>query len=129
MLRSNGSALTLSMSYENGRCSLREYLGCFAKRLSFISNRQRRREGKFCASELAWIESTPPAPAEQSMHLSTSGPACGPVICNGESCRRQRPPIPLDLARRCQFDFAVTPSRGRRGQEREHLGRFALAVL
>jgi hypothetical protein len=30
--------------------------------LSFISNRQRRKEGTFCASELAGIEPTPPAP-------------------------------------------------------------------
>ncbi len=30
--------------------------------LSFISNRQRRKEGTFCASELAEIELTPPAP-------------------------------------------------------------------
>ncbi len=32
------------------------------KELSFISNRQRRKEGTFCASELAGIEPTPPAP-------------------------------------------------------------------
>jgi hypothetical protein len=32
------------------------------KGLSFISNRQRRNEGTFCASELAGIEPTPPAP-------------------------------------------------------------------
>ncbi len=30
--------------------------------LSFISNRQRRKEGTFCASEFAGIEPTPPAP-------------------------------------------------------------------
>ncbi len=29
---------------------------------NFISNRQRRKEGTFCASELAGIEPTPPAP-------------------------------------------------------------------
>jgi hypothetical protein len=32
------------------------------KGLSFISNRQRRKEGTFYASELAGIEPTPPAP-------------------------------------------------------------------
>jgi hypothetical protein len=32
------------------------------KGLSFISNRQRRKEGTFCESELAGIEPTPPAP-------------------------------------------------------------------
>jgi len=32
------------------------------KGLSFISNRQRRKEGTFCASGLAGIEPTPPAP-------------------------------------------------------------------
>jgi hypothetical protein len=32
------------------------------KGLSFISNRQRLKEGTFCASELAGIEPTPPAP-------------------------------------------------------------------
>ena len=37
------------------------------KGLSFISNRQRRKEGTFCASELAGIEPTPPAPEEQGM--------------------------------------------------------------
>jgi hypothetical protein len=36
------------------------------KGLSFISNRQRRKEGTFCASELAGIEPTPPAPEEQA---------------------------------------------------------------
>jgi hypothetical protein len=35
------------------------------KGLSFISNRQRRKEGTFCASELAGIEPTPSAPEEQ----------------------------------------------------------------
>jgi hypothetical protein len=34
------------------------------KGLSFITNRQRRNEGTFCASELAGIEPTPPAPKE-----------------------------------------------------------------
>ncbi len=38
-----------------------------SKGLSFISNRQRRKEGTFCASELAGIEPTPPAPEEQGM--------------------------------------------------------------
>jgi hypothetical protein len=37
------------------------------KGLSFISNRQRRKEGTFGASELAGIEPTPPAPEEQGM--------------------------------------------------------------
>jgi hypothetical protein len=37
------------------------------KGLSFISNRQRRNEGTFCASGLAGIEPTPPAPEEQGM--------------------------------------------------------------
>jgi hypothetical protein len=32
------------------------------KGLSFITNRQRWNEGTFCASELAGIEPTPPAP-------------------------------------------------------------------
>ncbi len=32
------------------------------KGLSFITNRQRQNEGTFCASELAGIEPTPPAP-------------------------------------------------------------------
>jgi hypothetical protein len=36
--------------------------------LGFISNRQRRNEGTSCASELAGIEPTPPAPEEQGMH-------------------------------------------------------------
>ena len=36
-------------------------------RLSFISNRKRQEEGKFCASELAGIEPTSPAPKEQGM--------------------------------------------------------------
>ncbi len=39
----------------------------YSKKLSFISNRQRRKEGTFCASELVWIEPTPPAPEEQGM--------------------------------------------------------------
>ena len=33
--------------------------------LSFISNRQRRNEGTFCASGLAGIEPTPPAPEDR----------------------------------------------------------------
>jgi hypothetical protein len=37
------------------------------KGLSFISNRQRRKEGTLCASELAGIEPTPPALEEQGM--------------------------------------------------------------
>ncbi len=37
------------------------------KGLSFISNRQRRKEGTFCASQLAGIEPTPPAPEEQDI--------------------------------------------------------------
>jgi hypothetical protein len=37
------------------------------KGLSFISNRQRRKEGTCCASGLAGIEPTPPAPEEQGM--------------------------------------------------------------
>ncbi len=37
------------------------------KGLSFISNRQRRKEGTICASGLAGIEPTPPAPEEQGM--------------------------------------------------------------
>ncbi len=36
--------------------------GTKKKGLSFVSNRQRRKEGTFCASELAGIEPTPPAP-------------------------------------------------------------------
>jgi hypothetical protein len=35
------------------------------KGLSFISNRQRRNEGTFCASGLAGIEPTPPAPEDK----------------------------------------------------------------
>ena len=35
--------------------------------LPFISNRQRQKEGTFCASELAGIEPTPPAREEQGM--------------------------------------------------------------
>jgi hypothetical protein len=35
------------------------------KGLNFISNRQLRKEGTFCASELVEIEPTPPAPEEQ----------------------------------------------------------------
>jgi len=38
------------------------FLHCIKKGLSFISNRQRRKEGTFCASGLAGIEPTPPAP-------------------------------------------------------------------
>ncbi len=41
--------------------------GLVKKGLSFISNRQRRKEGTFCASGLAGIEPTPPAPEEQGM--------------------------------------------------------------
>jgi hypothetical protein len=37
------------------------------KGLSFMSYRQRRKEGTFGASELAGIEPTPPAPEEQDM--------------------------------------------------------------
>ncbi len=37
------------------------------KGLSFISNRQRQKEGTYCASGLAGIEPTPPAPEEQGM--------------------------------------------------------------
>ncbi len=37
------------------------------KGLSFISNRQRRKEGTFCASGLAGIEPTPPDPMERGM--------------------------------------------------------------
>jgi hypothetical protein len=59
---------------------------CFFKKgLSFISNRQRRKrrkEGTFCASELAGIEPTPPAPEEQGMpaftktlYISTPSPS------------------------------------------------------
>jgi hypothetical protein len=45
-----------------------EKLGvAYHKGLSFISNRQRRKEGTFCASELSGIEPTPPAPNEQGM--------------------------------------------------------------
>jgi hypothetical protein len=36
--------------------------GLQKKGLSFITNRQRRNEGTFCAPELAGIEPTPPAP-------------------------------------------------------------------
>ncbi len=39
----------------------------FIKGLSFISDRQRRKEGTFCASGLAGIEPTPPAPEERGM--------------------------------------------------------------
>jgi hypothetical protein len=42
-------------------------LQVFPKGLSFVSNRQRRKEGTFCASELAGIEPAPPAPEEQGM--------------------------------------------------------------
>jgi hypothetical protein len=35
--------------------------------LIFISHRQRRKEGTFCASETAGIENTPTAPKEQGM--------------------------------------------------------------
>jgi hypothetical protein len=35
--------------------------------LSLISNRQRRKEGAFCASELAGIKPTLPDPEEQGM--------------------------------------------------------------
>jgi hypothetical protein len=37
------------------------------KGLSFISYRQWRKEGTFCASELAGIEPTPPAPENKGM--------------------------------------------------------------
>jgi hypothetical protein len=47
------------------------------KGLSFISNRQRWKEGTFCASELAEIEPTPPAPKGAGYvrldHLATVG--------------------------------------------------------
>ncbi len=48
------------------------------KGLSFISNRQRRKEGTFCASGLAGIEPTPPAPVEQGMRPSPTT-AANPV--------------------------------------------------
>ncbi len=44
-------------------------LGEKKKGLSFISNRQRRKERTFCASGLAGIEPTPPAPEEQGMRV------------------------------------------------------------
>ncbi len=41
---------------------IKMYLFIHVKGLSFISNRQRRKEGTFCASELAGIEPTPARP-------------------------------------------------------------------
>jgi hypothetical protein len=35
--------------------------------LAYVHDRQRRKEGTFCASGLAGIEPTPPAPEEQGM--------------------------------------------------------------
>jgi hypothetical protein len=48
------------------------------KGLSFISNRQWRKEGTLCASELAWIEPTPPAPEENGMPYYTIFPTKKP---------------------------------------------------
>ncbi len=45
--------------------------------LSFISNRQWRKEGTFCAYEFAWIETTPPAPKEQGMPVFAAKQAKG----------------------------------------------------
>ncbi len=48
----------------------------FKKGLSFISNRQRRREGTFSASELAGIEPTPTRPRRAGyarLKLSSTG--------------------------------------------------------
>ncbi len=42
------------------------------KGLSFISNRQRRKEGTFCASELAGIEPTPAPKGEGYVRLDHS---------------------------------------------------------
>jgi hypothetical protein len=53
---------TLIVGSINPPCPLHQ------KGLSFISNRQRRNEGTFCASELAEIEPTPTAP--KGRHLS-----------------------------------------------------------
>ncbi len=40
---------------------------CSLLGLSFVSNRQLRKEGTFCAAELAGIKPTPPAQEEQGM--------------------------------------------------------------
>jgi hypothetical protein len=60
------------------------------KGLSFITNRQRRKEGTFCASELAGIEPTPPAPKGAGYvrldHSATVGPT---------SCHTQIMPCPM----------------------------------
>jgi hypothetical protein len=45
---------------------------CSLKGLNFISNRQRRKEGTFCASELAGIEPTPARSGRQGMPTLTS---------------------------------------------------------
>jgi hypothetical protein len=50
--------------------------GNYKKGLSFITNRQRRNEGTFSASELAGIEPTPPAPKGAGyvrLHHSATG--------------------------------------------------------
>jgi hypothetical protein len=52
---------------EEGRAFRASVVRHGKKGLSIISNRQRRKEGTFCASELAGIEPTPPAPEEQGM--------------------------------------------------------------
>ncbi len=44
------------------------------KGLSFISNRQPRKEVMCYASELAGVEPTPPAPEEQGMPLVATAP-------------------------------------------------------
>jgi hypothetical protein len=46
----------------------------------FISNRQRRKHGTFCASELAGIKPTPPAPEEQGMPAFANQARGGEVL-------------------------------------------------
>jgi hypothetical protein len=61
------SSKTSSLHLESRKNWVKSSDRLVKKGLSFISNGQRRKEGTFCASELASIEPTPPAPKEQGM--------------------------------------------------------------
>jgi hypothetical protein len=64
------------------------------KGLSFISNRQRRKEDTFCASEMAGIESTPPAPSKTKFQMS--------LMCGGKY-ETQAETTTIDRGRKCGF--------------------------
>jgi hypothetical protein len=78
VIKSNGSGTWLQMSVlapprpaiRDAPVTVLQRVLFFEKKggLSFISNRQRRKEGTLCASELAGIEPTQPVPEEQALH-------------------------------------------------------------